>query len=152
MTFLLFGCLIHNAQADGKALIVESSNGSKTAFVLSKNPELTFVDKFLRIDMNGKNTDFEISDVRQFYFDEVATDIAELKATEVNVVYLSNDKIVIEGIEPNIPVQLYALNGAQIGGKISVSGNHVEISLFALPKGIYFIKISNQQPFKIYRK
>lgn len=152
MTFVLVGCSILGARADGKALIIENKDGSKTAFVLSEKPEITFADNVLRVNMKGKNVDFEISDVKQFYFNNAATDIAVLKADDAKIVYQSDDRIIIEGINSNAPIQLYAVNGTKIVGRVSTSEDRAEVSIVSLPKGIYLINISNQQTLKFYKK
>lgn len=148
---MLLVCSFATVRADGKALIVERQNGTKTTFILAEQPELTFADKALHISVSGKSTDFEIGDVKQFYFGDAATDIAAPQADGLRVVCQSDDKIVIEGVGAHAVVQLFALNGTRLTGHASVADGRAEVTLTSLPKGIYLIKI-NQQTFKIYRK
>lgn len=152
MAVMFSVCSFLGAKAEGKALFIEGTDGSKTAFVLSEKPEVTFVGKVLRVSVNGKNTDFEISGVKQFRFNDAATDIEMLKADDTKIFYQLGDKVIIEGIRANVPVQLYSVSGTLLKGRVSFSDDHAEVSFTSLPKGIYLIKISNQQTIKIYRK
>ena len=66
-------CLQTGIHADtGKSLVIQKNNGSKTTFLLSESPELTFSNRSLKVTVNGKNTTFQIDDVAQYYFEIVS--------------------------------------------------------------------------------
>ncbi len=54
LLLLLLSSITANA-INGKALIVELDNGTKTTFVLSDHPTLTFQNRILKVEVDGKN-------------------------------------------------------------------------------------------------
>lgn len=138
--------------SENKALIVELQNGSQTTFVLSEKPVLTFANHVLKIVINQKSSDFEISNVKHFYFSDQSSDIQQLKANNVNFVYQSNDKVVIEGVSENDQILIYSAKGIMQKGTVWRNGSDVEVSLSALPVGIYFVSVQNKQTIKIFKK
>lgn len=138
--------------AESKSLIVELQNGSQTTFVLSEKPEMTFANHVLTIVMNNKSSDFEISDVKQFYFGEISSDIQQLKVNELKIVYQSDDKVVIEGASESDRIVIYSIKGVMQKAAVSFDGEKAEVSLSSLPKGTYIVNVQNKQSFKIIKK
>ena len=136
----------------GKSLVVELQNDRRATFVLSENPALTFADKVLQIELGGKSDKFEIDNVKQFYFDDVSTGVSPVSARELRIVSRDDNHVVLEGIGESDVVVLYSADGKVVDSQIEISGNRAEIPLASLTRGIYLIKVSNKQTFKIYRK
>ena len=153
MPFLFLQIYVANLWAIGdKALIVELQEGNKAEFVLSKSPILTFANKVLQIEINGSSNNFELNDVKQFYFDDASTGISPISSTDVRIICQDNNRIVIEGINETDKVQLYSVDGKMMNNRVEVNRSRAEISLTSLPKGIYLINVPNKQTFKIRRK
>ena len=151
LLFLQFSVLNLWATSE-KALIVELQNGSKTEFLLSGKPELTFANWGLQIAVKGSISSFEIGNVKQFYFDDASTGIESIASNGLRIVSKDDNLIIIEGIDGDDKISLYSLNGEMMSIQPEISGNRAEVPLVSLPQGIYLIKISNKQTFKIYRK
>ncbi|MBR0047302.1 MAG: T9SS type A sorting domain-containing protein [Bacteroidaceae bacterium] len=151
LLFLQFSVLNLWATSE-KALIVELQNGSKTEFLLSGKPELTFANRVLQIAVKGSISSFEIGNVKQFYFDDASTGIESIASNGLRIVSKDDNLIIIEGIDGDDKISLYSLNGEMMSIQPEISGNRAEVPLVSLPQGIYLIKISNKQTFKIYRK
>ncbi len=151
LLFLQFSVLNLWATSE-KALIVELQNGSKTEFLLSGKPELTFTNQVLQIAVKGSISSFEIGNVKQFYFDDASTGIESISSNGLRIVSKDDNLIIIEGIDGDDKINLYSLNGEMMSSPSEISGNRAEVPLVSLPQGIYLIKISNKQTFKIYRK
>ena len=150
---LLFTVNVLSWSADLKCLVVRLQNGSEQIYELYKKPELTFNNHTLRIYFEGRNTDLEISSVSWFTF-EIKNDIEEISVNKDNlkIVYLSEDKIMIEGVGENAHVGLFSINGMNYSNCVSIEDGNALVSLASLPKGAYIIKASNNQSFKIYKK
>ena len=136
-----------------KALIIERQNGMKMTFLLKEKPELSFSNHVLHISVNGKNTEFEINNVNQFYFkedDESA--IEDVKANNIWISYQSDNIVVLEGVKKSDNIRIYSINGLQYPNCVTISENHAKVSLASLPKGAYLINIQNKQTFKVYKK
>ena len=138
--------------SENKALIVELQNGSQTTFVLSEKPVLTFANHVLKIVTNQGSSDYEISNVKQFYFGDQSSDVQQLKANNVNIVYQSKDKVIIEGVSENDQIHIYSVKGIMQKGIVLRNGTVVEVSLSALPAGIYFVSVQNKQTIKLFKK
>jgi hypothetical protein len=138
--------------SENKALIVELQSGSQTTFFLSEKPVLTFANHVLKIVINQESCDYEISNVKYFYFSDQSSDVQQLKANNVNIVYQSKDKVVIEGVSENDQIQIYSAKGIMQKGIVGRNGNNVEVSLSALPTGVYLISVQNKQTIKIFKK
>ena len=147
--FILFLslCFVNGVKADGKALIVEFSDGSKSSFVLAEQPVLTFAEHKMRIGLAENSIAFELTDVARFYFDENAVptsleDRQEEKAFKVCC--QNNEKVIIENLCENGRVSLSGIDGKHYQANVSTEGNQTVISLTSLPKGVFIIQINNQ--------
>jgi hypothetical protein len=150
---LLLGFSVLSIRAvEEKVLIVEQQNGGISSFLLSERPEMKFENHVLQIDMKGKTTDFEIDQVRQFYFDSASSDISHLPSTGLRIYSTSDDKVVIEGIDEKESISLCSLKGTNYANRVSTNNRVAEISLAHLPKGTYLISVSNKTTFKIIKK
>lgn len=151
--FLFLQIYVANLWAIGdKTLIVELQEGNKTEFVLSRSPILTFANKVLQIEISGSSNNFEINNVKQFYFDDASTGISPISSSNMKIISQDNNHIVIEGINETDKVHIYSVDGKMMNNRVKVNRNRAEISLTSLPKGIYLINVSNKQTFKIHRK
>ena len=150
---LLFTVNALTWSADSKCLVVRLQNVSEQIYELYKKPEITFNNHILRISFEGRNTDLEVSSVSWFTF-EVKNDIEEIAVNKDNlkIVYLSEDKIMIEGVGENAHIGLFSINGINYSNCVSIEDGNALVSLASLPKGTYIIKASNNQSFKIYKK
>lgn len=150
---LLLGFSVLSIRAvEEKVLIVEQQNGDISSFLLSGKPEMKFENHVLKIDMKGKTTDFEIEQVRQFYFDDASSDISQLAATGLRIYTTSDDKVVVEGVDEKETICLYSLKGTNYANRVSTNNRVAVISLSRLPKGTYLISVSNKKTIKIVRK
>lgn len=154
MTLLFLQLSVVSLWADNdRTLVVEMHNGSSISFVLSKKPVLTFANRMLQIEVEGSLASMEIDNVSQFYFKDAATgNISVQTDGDLRIASQDNNRIVIEGINPTDKVNLYSADGRMMNPQVEYNGTRAEVSLSALPQGIYVIQISNNQPIKINKK
>lgn len=138
--------------AADKQLIIETTDGGKTVFALSNNPEISFNGQTMLLAVGSQSHSYEIANVAQYYFGTIESGIGILKGTRFHIRNIGNDQIVIEGITPKTDVRLYSLNGTQKTCKVVLSSDKATISLTTLPKGIYIISVNQNQIIKIHRK
>lgn len=155
--FLALLCLLLSLtsimRADtGKSLIVESKNGSTVSFLLADLPVLTFSNRSLVVTANNQSVSFEIDNVEKYYFKSAGTDIAGVSSQAgVRVSYTENGNVVVEGFNQPAQVKLFSVGGIEYTDHVSMSGDKADISLSSLPKGVYIIRVNNQQ-IKVYKK
>lgn len=151
----LFLCIsaIGARAAGGKALIVETTDGEKTAFVLAQSPVMTFSQNTLGIIIEDETTSFSFDAVKQYYFADAATGIDVVKGdVDLKITYQGEDLLVVEGMDEKDRIDVYGANGTRSNVSVSRVGSRAEISLSSLPRGVYIVKIGNKQNFKIHRK
>lgn len=141
-----------NTDAKGlTTLVVTTTDAGETTFILSERPEVTFANHTLTINVKNDDHVFEISNIEQIHFD-VVDNILSPKASTISYRYLSDNLIIVEGIDSDDQIQLYSLGGMLIPNLVNHAGDRADVSLASLQKGTYLLKIGNKQVIKIYRK
>ena len=153
-TFLLLCLMIvaQTASAADKLLVIETTDGTKTVFSLSANPELTFSGLTMLLNVGAQSHSFEIADVAQYYFESDVTAIDGLESVKLRLRYTGSDKVIVEGSSPNADVRIFSTSGTQINGSVATANGQAAISLSSLPKGIYIISVNKNQNIKIHKK
>lgn len=152
---LLFFCFCMSSMVWAKeyALVIDFADGAELTLALSRLPVLTFDDGRLRVTVEGHKSEFELSDVLRFHFRNESSDIRTLENDDdLAVGWRGDDLIVISNIAPDAEILLYAVDGTVYSNRAIACGDHIEVSLSSLPKGIYLLNINNQRTLKIYRK
>ena len=149
----LFCCLSCMVWAKERVLVIAFYDGTEMTFALAKHPLLTFADQRLCISAEGRTSECELSDVKNFHFKEGSSDIRVPRSDDGFIVqWLSDDLLVICNVAPDAKVRLYGLDGRSYAGCVIAAPDRFEVSLSSLPKGIYLLNINNQRTLKINRK
>ena len=134
-------------------LVIDFTDGSEMTFALAKQPVITFADQIIRIKVGSRSSEFEMSDVMNFHFKEDPSDIRSPRLGEdFELSWQGEDLIVISNATPNTIIRLYGIDGTFYPNRVNTNGNRIEISLSALPKGIYLLNFNNSRTLKINRK
>ncbi len=146
-------CLSSIVWARDHLLVVDFTDGSEMTFALAKQPVITFADQIIRIKVGSQSSEFEMSDVVNFHFKEDPSDIRSPRMGEdFTISWHGEDLIVISNATPVAIIRLYGIDGTFYPSHVIVNGDRIEISLAALPKGIYLLNINNYRTIKINRK
>ena len=151
---LLWCCLLTTMgmQATTNKMLVVETNGGKFSFVLSDNLQITFNGQTMTISTGSDIQGFEIADVTQYYFEDNATNVKDLQTGELRISQRDYQQIVVEGILPLSAVKLYAMDGKELLGRITLSDGRATVSLLSLPKGVYVISANKKQNIKIIKQ
>jgi len=134
-------------------LVIDFTDGTDMSFALTKKPIITFADQRIRVIVGSRSSEFEISDVVNFHFKEEPSDIRSPRVDdEYTIIWQGDDQIVISNATPDTQIRLYGIDGTMYPSRVNAHGDRMEISLAALPKGIYLLNINNQRTLKINRK
>lgn len=153
LLLLLCFCLSSMIWAKNYLLVIDFSDGSNISFALAKQPVLTFSDNRLCVSMEGQKSEFELSDVLNFHFKEDPSDIRSPRVdNDYTISWQGDDLIVISNVAPNSRIRLYGIDGTFYQGYVNANGDRIEVSLSALPKGIYLLIINDSRTLKINRK
>ena len=151
--FLLTLCLSSMLWAKDYLLVINFIDGSEMTFALAKQPVITFADQIIRVKVGSRSSEFEMSDVMNFHFKEDPSDIRSPRLGEdFEISWQGEDLIVISNATPDTLIRLYGIDGTFYPNRVNADGDRIEISLSALPKGIYLLNFNNSRTLKINRK
>lgn len=136
------------------SMIVELNDGNKDAYHLIERPVICNTGDFkMRIVTPALSVDYDLSNVKKYYFEDVASSIGHLEsdATTIQVRYLNADCIEIRGVGIN-RIGVFGINGIQYANCIESVGDGILVDLHSLENGLYLIKITNRQTIKILKR
>lgn len=135
-------------------LIVKLTNGHEQSFSLNSLQKITFQNQSINIFQHSENVDsYSFDEFQKIFFVKNTTGIKEDSSKSFSISLHPNpcnDVIYVKNIsnDTNHIITIYNLKGIQVLQLKSYVTNS-PIYVGYLPKGIYFVKINNQQTFKI---
>ena len=154
LLFLFFSSFVSSlVWAGDYQLVIDFIDGGEATFSLSKLPVLTFTDQRLCVSMGDQKSEFELLDVENYHFTADSSGTTSLrKDDDFSIIWRGENLIVKANEADEISILLYGIDGISYSDCVHDNGSYYEISLSALPKGIYLIRINNQRTLKINRK
>lgn len=133
-------------------LVLKMADASTKEFKLSEEPIISFADGKLVVTAQTVTTDYEQSDVTEFYFkkQDPSTGIDAQVANLFSFTYNDNAHVVIAGSKAQT-VALYTVDGKLVKSQKVVDGA-VTVDLTACSAGIYVLNLENEHTFKIIKK
>ena len=157
--FAFLACMTLSAWCQGEytTLVVEMNDGSSVNYILSQRPKIRMEDKTICITTgdNAMEVTYLDSQVKVFHFqpfDPVQIEDIELPENLLRVTYIDGQRVIINGTKASDHIGLYSLNGQQIAGNIITSDGETSVHIGSLPKGVYIIRVSDKQSFKILKR
>ncbi|MBO4564295.1 MAG: T9SS type A sorting domain-containing protein [Bacteroidaceae bacterium] len=77
---------------------------------------------------------------------------AEAVAGKTRIEMRSATELHVYGMMPTDRIHVYAMNGSTVKAQVSTSGNEADVSLAALPAGIYVVKVNKDCTIKIQKR
>lgn len=138
-------------------LVLKMSDESTKLFALDSLPTITLADGKFTVTSGSVTTDYDQSEVTEYYFEKVDSATADSVTAVVGpagsrftLTYVDNDHVVITGTKAR-KAQLYA-QGGQLLATQPTAGGSVTVSLSSLQRGIYVLRLENDHSFKIIKK
>ena len=138
-------------------LVLKMSDESTKLFALDSLPTITLADGKFSVTSGSVTTDYEQSEVTEYYFEKVdsatadsVTAISGPTKSRFTLTYLDNDHVVITGTQARRAL-LYT-QGGQLVATRPTAGGSVTVSLSALQPGLYVLRLENEHSFKIIKK
>ena len=122
---------------NGHKLILTLNNGESVSFILQDKPEVTFSGSRVYISSTKSTVDYLRSEVKDFHFEEVVTNIEEIEELS----YRGNDSIIV-----------YDVTGHMIAIQKDNSLEQAKQYVNSLKPGLYIIKIGNSKTIKYLKK
>ncbi len=129
---------------------VNLTNGSSYSYLLSGSPKISYSGDSLLV-RGPLSSSFLIGDVLSYNFTEgdlTASNV--LESNESRIIYVDNNHVKAEGLQPNSTVTLYTTAGTVIE-QIKVAETGVAEVDLPQAKGIYILK-TNSQSVKLVKE
>lgn len=81
--------------------------------------------------------------------DDIPTEIEDVIESGMSVRHLSEDEVMITGIDAHVAVRVYGVNGIEHPATCEHIGEAVVVSLRNLPKGTFLIRLDGKETIKI---
>lgn len=148
--YLIFTLLffISNAMWGTNTLVLVKKNGESHKYILSKKPEITFLDNTLVIQEDIVTTEYPRADIEIFFFENTETSISKNFACNFKFEWINANSIKLYG-DDILPVYAYNTSGQKQIIKVTKKLDVITLDLSTLPQGVYIIKANNNQSIKI---
>ncbi|MCF0194337.1 MAG: hypothetical protein HUK00_04055 [Bacteroidaceae bacterium] len=131
-------CTMLSAQTASMSLVVEMTDGTSSAFLLSEKPEMTFDGSDLVFKSNKAEIIVARNDFSHFHFTSIG-DGVELPSGGAEVEFVAPSILRVRGVNVNAVV-VYTLDGSLCNAEKTVEGDAVTISLRSLQQGVYVVR------------
>lgn len=138
------------ADADPQVLVLKFADATTAEFLFADTPEITFGDGKLVVTCTNGTTEYDESNVAEYYFIDTPTAIGQTTIGHLTFRYTDNSHVYVEGTRAT-QAQIYDLAGKLLQTQPVVDGT-VDIDLSSLPTGTYILNLTNDHSFKIIRK
>lgn len=128
-------------------LYLHLRNGTKTSFLLSEKPELTFDENKLRVVSASATVEYLLEDVAEYNFSEqVLNTVNDVEDDEVRLIYSRENGLTVLGCQ-NADIHIYDTSGRSLPFSSTTAGGATHIKPGNMPAGIYIVLI-NGKTFK----
>ena len=148
--FLLLMAIVAPATMSAQTYLhLDLADGHKYDCKLADSPVIKFADSRLVITVSESATEFEIANVKKFYFNESPTGISQAAAAALQFDYADGRVLRVSGTDA-AAVQLYDVAGRVVATQ-TVENGAAAVSVQTLPAGVYVLKVGTQS-VKITKK
>lgn len=134
-------------------LVLKMADETTELFVLDDHPTITLADGKFTVTSASVNTDYNLSDVTEYYFEKVDTmalGVEKLEKANFTLTYTDNTHVRVTGTKARV-AQLYSLVGQLLTTRPTTNGT-VTMSLAECKPGVYVLRLENNRSIKIIRK
>lgn len=132
--------------AEHQNLVVITTDGSKTSYSLTSNPEVNFAGAYLIVESDKERVEYPIQSVNRIVYenDNVITTGLDNIDGDVSKPYLEDGRtLIVSGLRTTGTVEIFGTDGRLYLSR-KVSADTVErISLDNLTAGVYMVRINN---------
>lgn len=129
------------AQEAQTALVLEQTDGTKAAFLLSDNPVITITQGELTARSPKEEVTVPLDALLDYHFEKVQSGIQDVSSDEG--MDLRDGTACFTGLKEGSQVIVYALDGRQIARVTVPEGGRVEVDLRTLEPGVIIISTGN---------
>lgn len=134
-----------------RVLHISFYSGENWQINLSEKPEILFEGRELVVKSVNSSTVFDRDEIAEFSFIENDSGIVSLPVSSFRMDWIGNRIIKLYG-ENILPLMIYDLNGNSMDYKCQYTDDSLILNIENLESGLYIIRMSNKQSFKILIK
>lgn len=143
LLFALVGLAAQGVWADDyKYLTVYDKNGNATDIELSKLQKITFTATDMVAKTDAGEQSFALANLLKMAFAQNPTPVEGVKAATDGKLQFANGSLVVGSDAKGETLAVYAQDGALVMQQ-KVGENGAAVSLNALPKGVYVVRVGN---------
>ncbi len=133
-----------------ETLVFDFYDGTQMEFMLSEKPSVVFEEGKVSVEAGTTVTSYDMARVTGYHFSAVPMAIKGSKKKGLSLRFTDNANITIEGVTAK-SASLYDTSGKLLTTQ-GVKGNSVTLSVADMARGVYIIKLSDGQSFKLLKK
>ncbi len=133
-----------------QSLVFDFRDGTQTEFLLADKPCLTFGEGKVSVEAGTTVASYDIARVAGYHFSDVLTAIDNTREKQLRLRFTDNSSITVDGTEAG-SASLYDLGGKLVAAQ-KVADGRVTFSVAGLTGGVYIVKLSDGQSFKLLKK
>lgn len=131
-------------------LVFDFKNGEQAAFLLAEKPTLDFKAGTVTINSGTNIVTYDCSLIDNYHFIQQPTGVVNTPKDVFILQFYDNENLTIKGTKAT-EVTIFSVEGRKVATK-RVSNGEATLCLSGNANGVYIIKLSNGQNFKIYKK
>lgn len=134
-----------------QALVLKFVDDATANFFLADKPEVKFADGKLTVTSEVATTDYNQSDVAEFYFDTIVpTAIVGNENNTFSLTYNDNRTVKVSGSKASTAT-LCAADGTLVQ-RANLTDGAVTMTLDGCQPGVYVLTLNNEHVFKLIKK
>lgn len=139
------------AKADPMVLVIITTDGTESRFVLNEMPQVKIEKPNLVVESEGTRVMFELNQMKRIRYEKVPVVPTAIEVVETNN---SLDKkqgyIDFRNLPADANISIYTLDGRQVYSHRPTQGGTFSLPLNTLPSGVYLVKV-NDVTYKVQK-
>lgn len=137
---------------DAYRLLVKMKNNEEKAFLLSRQPVVSFTENECVINCENFTSYFDMSEIRDITVND-PTALQEIAIDNVTLDYTDPASVTVRGIPAGATVTLHSLGGMLLDTAHADAEGNARINMSAVPSAtVCIISVNSIKNFKIYKK
>lgn len=141
------------AQTLKPCVVVEQTDGTRTEFVLTSDPRITYNSREVTLKAIDAMLQLPVTEVKKVYLSVIENEkdgIGLQQAATLRVCFVT-DGLRLNGLSAGAPVLVYSADGRMLLSQNAGADGTLTLSFSHLPLGLLII-MTNNQSFKVIRK
>ncbi len=141
LTTFIASILYATASLAGNTIFIEQNDGTLAKFLFDSEAEMTYSGSNLVITSERNQVFYKLQDLKKATF-HIETSIGDTPTKEITFRF-QNNTIIIERARPHALLQVYSIEGRQIGVWRTNPNGSLQVDMANFKENIYIIKLED---------